>query len=50
MLVSDQAYRDVVAPGYPGLSADDFRRVRVEVKKFSDDAWLWVPPAGSGPS
>jgi hypothetical protein len=44
VLVADALYRYVVGEGYPGLTANQFRRKRVRVKEFDEPAWLWVAP------
>jgi len=41
-LVADRLYRDVVVPGYPGLTAGEFARIDVRVKSYSGPAWLWT--------
>ncbi len=43
LLVSEQVYADTVASLATTLRPGDFRRVRVEVKGFAENAWLWVP-------
>ncbi|HEV2345530.1 MAG TPA: hypothetical protein VGS97_15635 [Actinocrinis sp.] len=43
LIVSRHVYEDTVGHGYPGVVPEDFRKVRVEVKKYGDDAWLYVP-------
>ncbi|GAA1616101.1 CATRA conflict system CASPASE/TPR repeat-associated protein [Actinoplanes couchii] len=48
-LVSDRIYQDVVGEGYPGLDAGHFVPVRVRVKTYDRQAWLWRGvPAGPG--
>ncbi|MEU4690980.1 CATRA conflict system CASPASE/TPR repeat-associated protein [Actinoplanes sp. NPDC023714] len=41
-LISDRLHADVVGEGYPGLNADHFVRVRVQVKSYDRTAWLWL--------
>ncbi|NHO82288.1 hypothetical protein [Micromonospora sp. CMU55-4] len=43
LIVSDTIHRDVVSQSYSGIRPDRFRRVRVEVKSFVDEAWIFVP-------
>jgi hypothetical protein len=47
LLVSDQIYKAIMRQDYPGgPAAADFRPVRVTIKEYEDDAWLWVAPGG----
>lgn len=43
LLVSARVFDDTIATFATTLRPVDFRRVRVTVKEFSEDAWLWVP-------
>ncbi|MFG1952611.1 hypothetical protein [Micromonospora sp. NPDC048830] len=43
LIVSATIHRDVVCQSYSGIRPDRFRRVRVEVKSFVDQAWVFVP-------
>jgi hypothetical protein len=43
-MVSDQVFGQLIRPGYPGLSAADFRAELVAVKELEEVAWLWIPP------
>jgi hypothetical protein len=40
--VNDRLYGDVVAEGYPNLSAGEFERFEVTVKSYAGSAWLWT--------
>jgi len=41
VLISEKLYAFVIGEGHPGLDADQFRRVHVQVKDYEADAWLW---------
>jgi hypothetical protein len=41
--LSGQVYRDTVLQGHTSLRPEDFRRVEVRVKEFTQDAWLRIP-------
>jgi hypothetical protein len=43
VIVSDEVFSATVAQGYTTVPEDSFRRVAVELKEFSGDAWLYVP-------
>ncbi|MFD3616515.1 hypothetical protein ACFWWT_15030 [Streptomyces sp. NPDC058676] len=48
LLISQFLYRQVVTPGYPGLSQEQFTRVTAVVKHYQAVAWLYTSPsAGS---
>ncbi|MEV6373562.1 CATRA conflict system CASPASE/TPR repeat-associated protein [Micromonospora musae] len=51
-LISDRLHADVIAEGDPGLNAGHLRRLRVRVKSYDKQAWLWlggpVPPRPQG--
>jgi hypothetical protein len=40
--VSRQIYQDTILPGHTSLRPEDFQRVHITVKEFSDDAWIRV--------
>ncbi|WP_067475050.1 hypothetical protein [Actinomadura hibisca] len=44
VMLSDRIFTDIVRHGH-ALSVDpkDFREVKVQVKEFSERAWLWIP-------
>lgn len=46
--VADSLYRDVLMDGQHGLPGAAFRKVRAEAKKFSADAWIYVPGGEGG--
>lgn len=43
LIISNVIYSDIVLNGHTSLRPQDFRRVAVRIKEFSDDAWLWLP-------
>lgn len=49
MLVSSQVFDDTIATMATTMRPDDFRSVAVEVKEFTDEAWLWIPGRTSQP-
>jgi hypothetical protein len=49
VMVSDHVFGQLVRPGYPGLSAADFRAEHVKVKELEEVAWAWVPPKTKPP-
>jgi hypothetical protein len=54
-IISQRVYEDVVAAGYTSMHHTEFTASRVEVKEFSEPAWLYVPrpstyTPGSDPS
>lgn len=46
--VSRQIFQDTIAQGHTSLSAEDFERVHVRMKEFSDYAWIRVVGAPPG--
>jgi hypothetical protein len=42
LVVPDVLYRDVIAHGYDSLRPEQFRKIDVRVKSFSEQAWLYV--------
>jgi hypothetical protein len=42
LLLSDRVYTDTVASRVTTWRPDEFRQVRVRLKEFDEDAWLWV--------
>lgn len=42
-LISSTTYDQIVRHGYPGVDPDTFRRVAVEVKETTAEAWLHLP-------
>jgi hypothetical protein len=44
IIISQHFYDETVPHGYPGIERESFRRVAVAVKKYTADAWLWMPP------
>ncbi|MEU6080177.1 hypothetical protein [Streptomyces sp. NPDC047108] len=49
LLVSQHFYDEAVRHGYPGIDPDTFRRVPVEVKEYTTDAWLHLPGTPAHP-
>lgn len=44
VMLSDRIFTDIVRNGHaPSVAPEDFRAVEVEVKEFSERAWLWIP-------
>jgi hypothetical protein len=43
LILSDGVYSDTVANGHTSLRPRDFRKVHVQIKEFSADAWIWLP-------
>jgi hypothetical protein len=48
IVVSDGLHRDVVRHGDHGLPGDAFVRHPLQVKQFSDTAWVYVPGGDAG--
>lgn len=46
VLLSPHFYEETVPHGYPGIDSGSFREVTFAVKKYSGDAWLYVPGGG----
>jgi hypothetical protein len=46
VMVSLGVYRDFVRSGWSAARAEWFRRVRVALKEYDEDAWLWLPGRG----
>jgi hypothetical protein len=56
LIVSSDMFRDVISQSYPGIRADRYRKVHVQVKTFDEEAWIFVPdedinrgPGGGAP-
>ena len=47
LIVSEQLFADIVAPGYRGLRPQWFRRVTVAVKEYSGTGYVTLPGLGS---
>ncbi|MET9338443.1 hypothetical protein [Nonomuraea sp. NPDC003804] len=45
LLLSRDVYQGTVAGGYTTVEPSDFRQVKIQVKKYSGEAWLFVPGA-----
>ncbi|MEU4691887.1 hypothetical protein [Actinoplanes sp. NPDC023714] len=45
VILSNRVYLDTVAQGHTSVRPARFRKVRVRVKEYRDDAWLHVPGA-----
>lgn len=44
VMLSDRIFTDIVRHGHaPSVAPEEFREVEVEVKEFSERAWLWIP-------
>lgn len=43
VIVSKQVFNDTIAQGHTILRARQLRKVVVQVKEYTDDAWLYVP-------
>ncbi|WIM96386.1 hypothetical protein ACTOB_008578 [Actinoplanes oblitus] len=43
VILSNRVFLDTVAQGHTALRPTRFRKVRVRVKEYQDDAWLHVP-------
>jgi len=43
LIVSNRIFLDTIAQGHTVLRGNRFRKVRVSVKEYVDDAWLYVP-------
>lgn len=48
VLVLDALHREVVVPGYVPLRTAEFEVVDVELKEFTERAWLWVSAPAQG--
>ncbi|MFI1912408.1 hypothetical protein [Nocardia sp. NPDC020380] len=42
-VLSQHFFADTVGHGYPGIDGDAFHRVPIHVKKYTADAWLYLP-------
>ncbi len=43
VIVSRQVFMDTVIQGHTSFDPNAFRKVRIQNKEFSDDAWIWIP-------
>jgi MinD-like ATPase involved in chromosome partitioning or flagellar assembly/tetratricopeptide (TPR) repeat protein len=43
VILSRQLFEDTIVQEHTSLDPGDFRKARIQVKEFDDDAWIWVP-------
>jgi hypothetical protein len=41
LIISDGVYRETVLNGHTSVGPDEFQKVRIQVKEYCADAWLW---------
>lgn len=43
VILSRQVFTETIVQEHTSLEPGDFRKVRVQMKEYDEDAWIWVP-------